>query len=209
MMSRSISVLEIKSPEDPLYRDFWLPLYREAFPDSERLPESYHDASMEKDDRHVFVFLDEDGRPVGMARFDIYPHPILTRYAYLMYAAVAASERSKGYGSLILSAITRIASEETPVPPTLALEVENPDDIQSPEAKTYAERRVDFYRRNGFRTLTGVRYFMRVPDGEPVYMRVMVKPIGREVDAETAYLIALDLAEGDGGIELTGEIGLS
>lgn len=207
-MNHSITVVEISDPKDPLFTEFWLPLYREAFPDAERLPESSHEAATEKDDRHILIVLGENDKPVGMARLDVYPHEQIGPYAYLMYAAVAESERNMGYGSLMLSEFSRFVSGMEPIPPAFALEVEDPAEITDPEAKICAERRIGFYKRNGFRMLTGVRYFMKVPDHNPVYMHVMVKPVGREFSAEIAYLIAQDLAEGEGCIEQIDEIGL-
>lgn len=207
-MRRDILLVKINDPGDPLFSDFWVPLYMQAFPEDERLPVEYHAESMQKEDRHVYVITDEESRPVGLARFDIYTHDKLGRYAYLMYAAVSESYRNKGYGSLLLDKITEISEAERPLPAALALEVENPDKMATQEEQDFARRRIEFYRRNGFKLLTGVRHLISVPDHDPVDMHVMVKSLdGMEIDAETALLIAQDLSD-NGTTEVIGEIGL-
>ena len=70
----------------------------------------------------------------------------------LDYFAVDPSLRGGGIGGKILDLLKQWASQKAPL---FLAEVEDPDFAQSPEDLSVRNRRIGFYRRNGF-ALTGV-----------------------------------------------------
>src|SRR3954453_1498706 len=89
--------LEIIDPADPVLETFWLPLYRTAFPDDERVPEQQHLNAVSADHEHVVVGFNDD-RPVAMARYDVLEDSAVGPFAYLMYMAVDRNASSRGHG---------------------------------------------------------------------------------------------------------------
>lgn len=128
-------------------RSPWLPqirkLYESSFPDNERRPLD----TLLNDQTgagEVFAALDE-GRFVGLAV--LLTHGDLT---HILYFAVEAFLRGRGYGSDLLAAIRgRYPGQR------ILADVEAPDPRADNRAQR--ERRIAFYRRNGYE-MTEIRY---------------------------------------------------
>jgi hypothetical protein len=187
---------EIVDPADPLFDSFWLPLYRSAFPDDERVPEDEHVAALAAQDEHVVVGMDGD-QPVSMARFDVIAESSAGPYGYLMYMAVADAAISRGHGQQMFGEILRRLAGSAHAPRLLIFEVQRPELDQSIEPHQSADRRIDFYRRLGAHVLKGVDYVQHVPGQPGVPMLIMARPLTDDVTATEALGVAQHLFESD------------
>lgn len=90
----------------------------------------------------------------------------LEDYYLLDYFAVVENKRNLGYGSMFL----RLLSEYLSNAKSIIIEVENPKFATSDIELNVMNRRMDFYRRNGFVStdveviLFGVRFVLLVPE---------------------------------------------
>jgi len=184
--------VEITRADDRLLESFWLPLYRRAFPDQERVADEQHRAAAVAQAQHVLVGLDH-GRPVSMARYDILAGGPGPSFAYLMYIAVVEDAVSGGHGRQMFSAIIRRASADPITPTFLLFEVERPGLAVANEPYQSAERRIDFYTRQGSYFLNGVDYVQRLPGQPGVPMLIMVRPLAGDVSPGSALAAAVSL----------------
>lgn len=136
------AMLSLQPPTSPLHWSALRDIYMEAFPPEER--RTFEDIrSKHADPSHPLSVLCifRDGTVVGMLSWWQLPG-----FAYIEHFAVSSSLRGGGTGSRALSAF--IAAVSIPV----VLEVERPG------ANAMADRRIGFYRRNGFVPLSDYDY---------------------------------------------------
>jgi GNAT superfamily N-acetyltransferase len=188
--------LEIVDPTDPLVDSFWLPLYRSAFAEDERVPEEENRGAAAAPDEHILVGL-HDGQPVSMARYDVVAESDAGPYAYLMYMAVSERAVSRGHGQQMFSEIVRRATEDPITPVLLVFEVQRPDHSTAVEPHQLADRRIDFYRRQGAYVLEGVDYIQHVPGQPGVPMLIMARPIATRVTPEVVLMASKDMFGND------------
>lgn len=184
--------LEIVDPTDPLLDSFWLPLYRGAFPEDERVPEEENREAAAAVDQHILVGVN-DGQPVSMARFDVVAESDAGPYAYLMYMAVSDRAVSRGHGEQLFSEIVRRATHDPTAPALLVFEVQRPDHSTATEPHQSADRRIAFYRRQGSYLLEGIDYIQRVPGHVGVPMLIMARPIATGVTAKAVLVASQDM----------------
>jgi GNAT superfamily N-acetyltransferase len=183
---------EIVSLDDAIY-DAWLNLYQTAFPINEQvLVSSYNKVLRDKNSgktkyRHLLAGLDEGGRLVGMANYDLVPR---CRAAVLWYLAVAPKARNRGIGSRFYHEILARVRSEEPSVRALVFEVQDPDTICSAAERKAALRRITFYQRNGAHLLGGVDYTQSVGWQAPIPMQVMVHPLTPDLDPAQAVQVA-------------------
>lgn len=174
-------IRQLSDPADPLLPE-WLALYERAFPPEERVPGEEHLRELRPDSDAVLLAAeDEDGKLLGLARYDLYDHA-----AYLYYLAVDDAVRSLGLGSAIYQEILRRLDPELT---GMVFEVEHPDHAADPEL---ARRRIRFYQRLGAKLLRGIHYLQEIPGQPPVPMHLMVHPF-RLLTAEQGLFLAEEL----------------
>lgn len=173
-----LSITEILKLDDPLLLP-WLDLYETAFPAGERILVSQILAVLHGHTRrgsHLLAALDcageQDARLQGIV-FDY--EPIGEEAAFLWYIAVAAQTRGQGVGAwLYQSLLARLG----PQVKALIFDLEDPCQMETPEEKALAVRRIGFYRRQGARLLGGIRYVQSVGSHQPpLYLRLMIHPL--------------------------------
>jgi len=176
---------DIVSLNDPRYDDY-LDLYQRSFPPDEQELVSRQNrilrAAMrgENTPNHIFVAIAPDGGTAGMARYEMTDDA-----AVLWYLAVAERLRGEGLGSAIYAEVVRRVREAEPAGAALVYEVEDPARAADPRS---AERRIEFYQRNGGLLLGGIAYVQSVGWQPPLPMCLMVHPFG-PIDAPRAVAL--------------------
>ncbi len=192
MLPSGYSVRLLSGRLDPLL-SAWFDLYETSFPAEERVLVSAFLHLLEKIEagtsEEVFLsaLLDPQGTLSGMAAYQMFP---LWKVGFLWYIAIAPAARGKGLGSayyrLIVEDVFRSAD-------LLLFEVEIPDHCEEPERRRNAERRIEFYQRNGAALLTGIHYLQSVGSHvPPTPMHVMIHP-RQTLTGEEAYAVARKL----------------
>ena len=201
-MTSSLDFHVIESLQDPIY-DSWLDLYQKAFPLSEQMLVSWHNAALRNKggDEHLLAALGRDEEFLGMARYDVYPE---SRAAVLWYMAVVPEARDRGIGSQLYQHIFSQIRAETGLR-GLFFEVEDPGVAHDDEERRDSERRIRFYQRNGASILRGISYLQSVEWQPPITMLIMVHAPD-SLDAEEAFGMAVEVF--DGAPEKTGELRL-
>lgn len=204
--SRSVpdTFRELLDPADPLWDSFWLPLYRLAFPEDERIPEDDHRLAISSMGAHLLVGL-SDGLPVSMARYDVAVGASAGAYAYLMYMAIDERVVSNGHGQQMFGEIVRRAGADPAAPTVVVFEVQRPEVSRDTEPHQSAARRIDFYCRQGSYVLEGIDYVQRVPGQPGVPMLIMARPLVPDVTANDVMAAAADLF-GDDVRQLTAPV---
>ena len=174
-MAENLRFVEIKNIDDDLFLD-WLDLYEISFPANEKLLFSTLLKILKAKGKgdtpgmHMVVIQNRTERTVGMALFQLHLDKEL---ATLWYLAINPSERNQGLGSMIYR---RIVSDIDPsLYKAVIFEVEIPGDAK---ASPHAERRIQFYQRNGAYLLQGVHYMQDIGWHQPrTTMHIMVHPL--------------------------------
>jgi len=170
---------ELTSLDDERYDDY-LDLYQTSFPLNEQMLVSSLNgllrsiASGADEWSRMVVGIAPDSRVIAMAHYEIMPDE---GAAALWYLAVLKSLRSGGIGSRLYREIVGRVTGVPDPPAALVFEVERPDHAHTPEDRGLAERRIEFYRRNGALLLGGVDYVQSVGWQPEVPMHVMVHPL--------------------------------
>lgn len=204
-----IELVEIHDLNDPLLLP-WLDLYETAFPPGERLLVSNILGVLRLNAQgntgsHLIAVQaaseaagtgGEPGAPgeagplPALAGILFYYEPEDLEAALLGYFAVDPGMRGRGIGARIYHClIERLAPRFR----TLIFDVEDPNEMTTPEAAALAERRIGFYRRQGARLLGGIKYLQTVGWHQPpLRLRLMAHPI-RETSPQQAFDLALAL----------------
>ena len=181
-------LIEIAGLADPWLPD-WLRLYETTFPAEERilageLVRLLQDPASRR--THALLALVEAEQGLsGLALWQSRPD---LSAASLWYLAVRPELRSAGLGSAFYQSIAASALTHHRL---LILEVEMPAEAPDEASRRLRERRIDFYRRNGARLLTGIDYLQSVgAHVPPAPMHLMAQGVGpassREVEPLTA-----------------------
>lgn len=185
-MDADLSFIEISSRADDLLLP-WLELYETAFPASERvLVANILDILKRKEqgeqtEEHLLSVLDTNADPIGMAMYSLQPG---SEAAFLWYMAVNPTIRNRGIGSVIYQEVREKILTNGPI--SLVFEVEIPEGQNS----RIAQRRIDFYRRQGAQLLGGIRYMQQVGyHQDPIPMHLMVHG-AHSIDSQLAFELA-------------------
>lgn len=152
-------------------------LYKNAFPEEERMPEEF---ILEYEDQgfiEFIVYYDEE-KFIGFTIFKRFEN-----ISYLIFFAIEEEIRGKGYGTQILKRVIEQEKDNK-----LILAIENPFEL---EAENYEQRikRFGFYLRNGLMYLPHLRikelgYTYRVLGNKPFepddYIRLTEQGMGKE-----------------------------
>jgi ribosomal protein S18 acetylase RimI-like enzyme len=184
----------------------WLNLYETAFPPEERVLVSAFLKILKAKERgqllstEMLAAVDEDQHMTGMVFYEFHPEE---RTAALWYMAIDTQLRSQGLGSRVYHEI--VSRAQVAGCQAMLFEVEIPDNAHSPEAQILAKRRIQFYRRNGAKLLTGIHYLQSVGSHQPVTpMHLMIHPL-IELDPQKAFILAQSLF--DEAITKVGSLG--
>jgi|GEM_PF-4998178 len=185
-------MVRLQHTSDPLYNEFWLPLYRSAFPDNERIPEEEIASAFEDANTYIVVGCTSEGTPVSMAYCVACNQDRLPPYLYLIYLATIKEERGRGWGGLFFELLTTLESESNTPPQALLLEVQDIAEAAkvSDEEKNDAIRRLRFYEKHDCFLLQGSRYIQRVEGYEGVFMQLLYRRFQSSLTAERAFNIA-------------------
>ena len=158
-------------------------------------------ASGEDRETTMAVAVDNAGEAAAMVHYEVNEE---AGAAVLWYRAVSAPMRLKGIGTGVYRSVIARIRNERPAIRALVYGVERPEDAEG-EHRGLCERRIAFYRRNGARLLSGIRYTQSVGWQPPVRMHVMVHPF-EALSAEAAFEMARSTL-GD-AVERVGALGL-
>lgn len=199
MAHDALSVVEILDRRDDLLLP-WLDLFETSFPPAEKnLVSLFLQILRDKEQglgpsQHLLAGLNVQGTLIGMAMYEQHSSPPI---GFLWYLAILPSQRSRGWGAALYREVLRLLH---PATEALFLEVEIPEDGTTAEAmrtssaaclavspakqQMWAQRRIQFYRRQGARLLRGIHYMQSVgPHQPPLPMHIMVHPLApREAD---------------------------
>ncbi len=126
----------------------WLDLYEAAFPPEERGRVSWiiqtlqaREAGSPTDSR-LWALLDRQDHFLGMAQASWNAD---LRLCYLGYFAILPEMRGQGYGSAFYALLLKELDQAD----LLVFDVESPDRLDDPALRLTAERRINFYERQG------------------------------------------------------------
>lgn len=138
---------------------YWEKIYHEAFPVEEQAPLGILLALTESSEGAQMPVVYDDDQPIGI----IFMNNMAQDKVLLLYLAMDATLRGKGYGAQVLAAL------QAKYPAGVILETEVLD--AGAENADQRERRYGFYERNGMRdsqmvsyTLGGLFHLMRSTD---------------------------------------------
>jgi ribosomal protein S18 acetylase RimI-like enzyme len=183
-----MQVVEICDLHDELLLP-WLDLYETAFPPDERVLVSFilkvlkDKALGQAQQYHLLAALDAKTL-IGMAMYELF---LSSCVALLWCLAIAPDERSRGWGGQLYE---KILEQLNRTNAAMLIEVEIPEEMHSDQERQLAQRRIEFYRRQGARVLRGVRYMQYVGQHQPpIPMHVMVHPF-QPMNPQTAFNLA-------------------
>lgn len=196
-----MTIREIETAQDNAWED-WRRIYYDSFPENERMTDDYlvgvleRKATGDKPDTHILVMTPDEEleQVVGMAYYDFERE---SKAGYLWYLATIQSQRGQGYGAVFYSDLLRRMQADGAT--LLLFEVEIPELArqESPEQGELAERRINWYRRQGALVLGGIQYFQGVDAPiAPVEMHIMAHPFA-PMDADQVFAVASKLFEDD------------
>ncbi len=169
----------------------WLDLYETAFPAHEKVLVSDHLRILEQkeqgggQDHLLLAVLDEGGSFAGLVRCQLLPE---VGAALLWYLAIEPRLRSTGLGAQVYRQLLRQVDDG--VIKALVFEVEIPELQENENGRQNAQRRMEFYRRQGARLLGGVTYMQDVGSHvPPTPMHLMVHPL-QPLAPEEAFALA-------------------
>ncbi len=178
---------EITDIQDDLFLD-WLDLFETLFPANEKLLFSTllkilkSKGQGEGAGMHMLAIRNECGKTVGMVLYQLVPDKNLV---VLRYLGTAPSEQGKGLGTRIYRDLLEML--DPAVYQALIFEVEIPGHDQ---ASQQAERRIQFYLRNGAALLEGIHYMQDIGWHQPqTPMHIMVHPL-QPITPEQAFALA-------------------
>lgn len=168
-------LIEIDGLGDPWLPD-WLRLYELSFPPEERLLAGelvgllQNPASCQT--HHLLALVEAEQ---GLSGLGLWQSRLELSTAYLWYLAIQADIRGGGLGSALYQTIVASALAQHHL---LIFEVELPAEAPDEASRRLRERRIDFYRRNGARLLSGVDYLQTVGTHlPPVPMHLMAHAV--------------------------------
>jgi GNAT superfamily N-acetyltransferase len=176
MLPVEFKLHRITSLDDPWLLP-WLELYETAFLPHERvlvagLLMQIKEKSQGIDDPAFFsAWIGADDEFKGMAYYEMDQE-----IGLLWYLAIDPRWRSLGLGADFYRALLKDVQKQAGR--MLLFEVEIPAEIQEPEQRLLADRRIRFYRRQGAFLLDGISYMQYVGSHQPLMpMHLMVHPL--------------------------------
>ena len=209
-MSFSLKMVRLRHAADPMFTEFWLPLYRRAFPDNERISEEEVVRDLDDANNHIVVGCTSDGVPVCMAYCAASSEDTskeLPPHLYLIYLATQEEERGKGWGGKFFELLTSIESQSEQPPQALILEVQDVAEAEktSEAEKVDAIRRVRFYEKHDCLLLSGSHYIQKVAGFPGVYMHWLCRPLKTGITPEQGFAMAQS-ATGEDAVKQIGEL---
>lgn len=152
------------TPKSPLFERL-LTLYHASFPPAERRPDNKLSALMETEASPMVVnAIKMDDEFIGLITFWEFDH-----FVYIEHFATVHHVRGMGLGTKTLDFVKSKFSKP------IVLEIE------MPESSPIAARRMEFYRRNGFKPLWDFNYIQPPYSPELPSMQLLLMSTG-EVD---------------------------
>jgi ribosomal protein S18 acetylase RimI-like enzyme len=161
-MPNEYRIVELTGLHDELL-PAWLDLYETSFPFNERLLVSHFIRLLQAKEQGeakqitLSALAGQSHDLIGMAAWHYIQEPGI---AYLWYIAICPEARSRGLGSMYYHAF--LASAFAKGARLALFEVEKPELARDEPERILAQRRIDFYTRQGARLLTGIHYLQSV-----------------------------------------------
>lgn len=193
------TLLSLTSPAGEVFYPAARAIYEEAFEPEEKVPfEGLWFAARRggEDPETHFLGLLEGEQLVGTAWFCTFP---AERLGYLGYIAIAAADRGKGYGEILLRTVLQQMRDrlmDTSGQPPLAVfwEVRDPADAPDEAERIHRLRRIRFYEKFGAQCLPVDYLCPPVAPGQPEVrftLMAVTFPPGQPLAAESLRRIAL------------------
>jgi GNAT superfamily N-acetyltransferase len=162
---------ELKSGNGSEFEEFYN-IYADSISARERKSKAWI-SEMAGRAEYKILLLKRDVHVIG---FCVLFLPPSESFGLLEYMAVADAHRNQGLGSELFRRSLQSAAEARPTQPVpLLLEVDS--DREKSADQTLRTRRLQFYRRLGCLTLSGLRYNMPLPgEGPPPEMDLLIYP---------------------------------
>lgn len=183
-------VVESKSP----YAMPALSIQQASFPHHELMTDRFWQNMLEviatKPDYHWYAILDDSNerQVVGMIFFEIVrPNENSIPGASLWYVSIDYKHRGRGAGTVayktIVSLVKSLGCNE------LLFEVEIPEHYEvGSDEFCFAQKRIEWYRRNGAKLLSGIKWWQEVDSGSPpTEMSLMVDTLGKSPTVNDVY----------------------
>lgn len=173
-MTHSVEFYRLTSSQHPDFEALFS-LYRDALPVSEQKSRQHLSDMVARDD-YLFLILQSQQQVWGFAIAYVSEQ---SPFYLLEYMAIASSQRSRGYGSLLYQALKAQLNSLPSGPRTAVIEVDSPDEVSLDHHQR--RRRVDFYRRCGAYVVEDLDYLLPLETGEkPPAMWLMVDVPGTQ-----------------------------
>lgn len=201
MSAHEVWTREVVSEHDPAF-EVALQIYEASFPPSEKISaQVFANALNRRATGHEpfsanarMLTALKVNEPVGFAYFRYFYCHVKEQpfhLGYLLYMAVAESQRGGGIGQHIyhsvLAALKADAAYRGGALSGLIFEVERPELAEDSESQRNTMRRMQFYERLGARVLQGIAYVQPALGEEllPVPMHLMYHPQNEDVEDKT------------------------
>jgi len=206
-----LTLHEITDRDDPAWHA-WREIYEASFPVNERMSEVHflgvlaEKAGGGAADEHLLVLRSDgaDEPPIGIGYYE-YDRELAV--GFLWYLATQPGLRNQGHGSRFYAAICRQLAESGARMMVFEVEIPQRAGGEGGQESEWAQRRIDWYQRQGASLLNGIQYFQSVDTGvPPTEMWLMVHRFV-PMDAERCYALCKEIF-GD-ALTQTGTLALS
>jgi GNAT superfamily N-acetyltransferase len=162
---------ELKSGSDPEFEEFYS-IYADSISERERKSKAWI-LEMAGRAEYKILLLKHNGHVIG---FSVLFLPQFENFCLLEYMAVANAYRNGGLGGELFRRSVRAVAEARPKQPaSLLLEVDS--DREKCADQALRTRRLQFYRRLGCLTISGLHYIMPLAgEGPPPEMDLLIFP---------------------------------
>jgi GNAT superfamily N-acetyltransferase len=164
---------ELKSGSGPEFEEFYT-IYADSIAARERKSKAWI-SKMAGKAGYKILLLKDNAHVIG---FSVLFLPLTESFDLLEYMAIADAYRNQGLGGELFRRSVQAASQaRTGQPGSLLLEVDS--DREKCTDQTLRTRRLQFYRRLGCLTISGLRYIMPLAgEGPPPEMDLLIYPSG-------------------------------
>lgn len=205
----SLSFVRIDSCHHP-YAIPALEVYQASFPLHEQMSPAFWYGVPRPESMFTWYAIvggEDPGQVIGMLLWSAKASSSSGKVAFLWYICLSSLHRGTGFGTeayrMLLDRVFQAGC------PMMVFEVEMPEIAGAPgsDERILAQRRIDWYRRQGAKVLSGVRYFQKVDNGSPpTQMHIMVHEFVGVCDPESAYRAACEALDEEievlGGLDL-------
>jgi GNAT superfamily N-acetyltransferase len=189
------TVVEIESRDHPLW-PVWKEIYLDSFPPNERMTLAFFEGFFERklrgeaSSQHMLALTNGAGELLCIGFYETNSE---LRVAFLWYLATCASERGQGIGGRLYAAMRERARAAGARLLVFEVEIPELEGAQPDGSAGFAQRRIDWYRRQGARLLEGIEYFQEVDSTDELTPMHLMVDLWEPMSAEETFAILKDL----------------